>query len=346
MKIQQLTFLRFIAAIAIVFFHFSRKIKPYSFTDVHHFVERWNVGVSFFFVLSGFIMVIANQSKDKIDFRDFFMKRVFRIYPMYLLALFSIVIYHILTHFPLVYEDIFLNLILLQSWFPSKAMSYNFPSWTIPIEFFFYLIFPFIFNLIIRKISFKTICTWTIVIWIISQVIIHVFRYSDFYMQETSIAKPLLLYHPMMHLNQFFIGVLFGVLFLKNDTKRNYTSLISFSIVSLCLLIYYSEFMLLAMGSIAPLFGFLIYFIAKDNGPISVFFQRPFNIHLGEISYSLYILQFPVFLWGSTILNRLQIENSYVVFYACLATLLLLSHFAYTYFENPIRKKLYSKLSK
>lgn len=346
MKIQQLTFLRFLAAIAIVFFHFAQNLKPFCLPDLKVFVERWNSGVSFFFVLSGFIMIIANQKQVKIKFIDFFSKRIFRIYPMYLLALGAIVLYHTLTHTTIVYKDLLLNIFILQSWIPTKALTYNFPSWTIPVEFFFYLLFPFFFNFVYRKVSFKSVTVMIILLWIVSQVLIHSLRYSDWYLEDKEFSKSILFYNPITHLNQFLIGILFGLLFLKSTRKKNMVFPILIACTILCAVLFYSEYFLLTLGFLAPIFALLIYLVSIDNGPITKFFSLPFNVYLGEISYSIYILQFPVFLWLSSISKRLDLENQYLLFYLNLFILLIVSHLCYKYFELPIREKLYAKLDK
>src|SRR6187402_655450 len=91
MNIPQLTFTRFIAAICIVILHFGMLVYPFSEPYIFPFVRHLDSLVSYFFVLSGFILVIANSSATKnaqtLDKKKFWINRFARIYPVYLVAL-------------------------------------------------------------------------------------------------------------------------------------------------------------------------------------------------------------------------------------------------------------------
>ncbi len=81
MRIEQLTFTRFIAAISIVIFHYGRNITPLNYCD---FVFcQANMAVSYFFVLSGFVMAIAYRDNKRVHFGRFIQRRFARIYPVY-----------------------------------------------------------------------------------------------------------------------------------------------------------------------------------------------------------------------------------------------------------------------
>ncbi|PWT72730.1 MAG: acyltransferase, partial [Bacteroidetes bacterium] len=80
----QLTGIRAIAAFMVFFFHFN----PFHEGFIFHFVNEFHVGVTVFFVLSGFL--ITYRYIDSFEFsREWFSKyiinRVARIYPMYIL---------------------------------------------------------------------------------------------------------------------------------------------------------------------------------------------------------------------------------------------------------------------
>ena len=152
MKISQITFTRFVAAMAIVISHFNKDLFLYKIDYISNLFLRANVGVSYFFILSGFIMIIAYHKKDKIDCLEFYKNRFARIYPLYMLGL--------LLYFMTRYEMFdWCKLILyglgIQSWIPGEAMILNFPGWSISVEFFFYLLFPVLYNYFyVRKNSY------------------------------------------------------------------------------------------------------------------------------------------------------------------------------------------------
>ena len=151
MRIEQLTFTRFIAAFSIVVFHYGNEIIPFNCSFVSFIFVRANAFVSYFFILSGFIMIIAYGSENTINISNFFKNRLARIYPIYLLALMLALIYYIKYHSPINYSDLILNLFVIQAWIPGKAASFNPPGWALSIELFFYSVFPFLFNYIYTR---------------------------------------------------------------------------------------------------------------------------------------------------------------------------------------------------
>ena len=89
MKINQLTFFRFVAAVIVVIFHFGRK------TWIGINFPALTTGpfmVVFFFVLSGFIMTVAYGQQENIDKGKYWVARFARIAPVYYLAIVIILI--------------------------------------------------------------------------------------------------------------------------------------------------------------------------------------------------------------------------------------------------------------
>ena len=111
------------------------------------------MGVSFFFVLSGFILVYTYAGRE-IDKRDFYQARFARIYPAYLFSPAALVAVFLLRRIenarpvlrirgaPLRPGDRSLVLLLLQAWLPAAALSWNAVAWSLSVEAFFYAIFP------------------------------------------------------------------------------------------------------------------------------------------------------------------------------------------------------------
>jgi peptidoglycan/LPS O-acetylase OafA/YrhL len=93
MRLDQLTFTRFIAAISIVVFHYGRNVFPFDMDGIKFLFRQANVGVSYFFILSGFIMVIAYGNRGKIEYVDYLKRRFARIYPVYFLAILALFTY-------------------------------------------------------------------------------------------------------------------------------------------------------------------------------------------------------------------------------------------------------------
>lgn len=129
------------------------------------------IGVTLFFVISGFLIthLLMKEEKKfgKIDFRSFYMRRLFRIYPLYFAVLLLYVFLILICGFSPERKDVFIDHIpLLVSPFPEltwffhdsqNSVPFN-GSWSIGIEEKFYIFWPFIgFFLLRRRIVLKLI---------------------------------------------------------------------------------------------------------------------------------------------------------------------------------------------
>ncbi|MDC1327643.1 acyltransferase, partial [Ulvibacter sp.] len=293
MRIEQLTFTRFVAALLIVIFHFGSGNPHFSNEYTQFLFKQANVGVSYFFMLSGFVMIIAYHKKVKVNFIDYMRNRFARIYPVYLLALLLLLFLYILSK-QVNYTDLILNIFMLQAWIPGKALVFNIAAWSLSVELLFYVLFPFLYNRFYSKISFKKLILPIVLFWIISQLVYHYFLYQttfpNLFYDNIDIK-----YHPVFHLNEFLIGNLAGLYFIKkgNETK-NYDSLILSLVVLLLLALKFPIGLNFHNGFLAVLFIPLIILISLNSGFLTKLFNKKGFVFLGEISFGLYILQFIV----------------------------------------------------
>jgi peptidoglycan/LPS O-acetylase OafA/YrhL len=337
MRIDQLTFTRFIAAISIVIFHFGKKIFPFNSEYIDFLFKQANIGVSYFFILSGFIMIISYRNKDNINAIDYYKNRFARIYPIYLLGLLFYLPIRIMLY-PLD-VTLFFHLSMLQAWFPGWIMSYNFPGWSVSVELFFYILFPFLFNYFYcKKSNFKRYFIVIIFIWTISQIIFNYFINSPFYRGDPSRSHELLFYFPLLHLNEFLIGNLAGLFYLKKHKvlQKNYDLLILFLITIIILVLKFPFGLSYHDGLLGIVFIPLILAISLNNGRITQLLSKKPLIFLGEISYSLYIYQLPVFYYC----KNLPINNLILAFFVKTIILIVLSSLSYLYIETPLREKI------
>ncbi|PWA04844.1 acyltransferase family protein [Flavobacterium psychrotolerans] len=343
MRIEQLTFTRFIAALSIVIFHYGQGSYLFNNKYLSFIFSQADVGVSYFFILSGFVMIIAYYNKKDVPFYDFIKNRLARVYPVYFLAIFLLLILKINSTS---LEDLFLNILMIQSWIPGKATSHNYPGWSLSTELFFYLSFPFLFNYIYKKLTLKTISYLIILFCLFFQIL---FQLIVFY---KIIEIPLysnrdLNYLPIMRLNEFLIGNLAGLFFIKklNIVNRNYNFHV-FGVIALLLLVFKFPIDLNNHnGLLSVIFVPLIIFISLSKGKLSELFNNKVFVFLGEISFGIYILQYPVWcLINDYRLNKyLHLDNQddfTLGFFIRLFFLVGLSSLSYLYFEKPIRNKI------
>ena len=347
-KTQQLTFTRFIAALFIVFFHFTGNMFPVKSEFIHSLRENLNLGVSYFFVLSGFVMILAYDRKNRVEPKNYFINRIARIYPLHIFTLilrilviiFVTINYLRYLHFQPV--AFILNFSLLQAWFPSISLSFNEPSWSISVEMFFYLTFPFIFNRLYKKFNLLIFGLIVIGFWVISQISLNYFYLSKFYGGKDSLDRYFIYYNPLFHLNSFAVGILLAAIFKKyqNKLSGNFDAYIIFWFAFNALLIYVLRHLLLHNGLLAIPFGVLILLIAGNTGRITTIFNHKFLIHLGNISFALYLLQNPVFIFVKKCLSIVHLKNDYLLFSVAFPILLICSHYTYKLIEIPFQTKI------
>jgi len=169
-----LDILRGIAALAIVFYHWrhfsyvgisNEFVKTSEFPLYSIFENLYNYGylaVYLFFILSGFIFFFLyyNKIKEKsISFWNFSVLRISRLYPIHIITLLSVLIlqniFYKIYNTYLVYPEnnlyhFILNILFIQSWGFEKGYSFDYPSWSVSVEIFVYLLF-FITCILISK---------------------------------------------------------------------------------------------------------------------------------------------------------------------------------------------------
>ena len=96
----------------------------------------------------------------------------------------------------------------IQSWFSGNETVANPPAWSLSVEYFFYILFPFILTLFknrYRIMFFLTVLIWCLTLCLF--ILTHDFEnYTiDFYN-----------FHPLYHISTFFIGIIAGLFWLNN----------------------------------------------------------------------------------------------------------------------------------
>ncbi|MEU5943649.1 acyltransferase [Micromonospora sp. NPDC047548] len=118
-----------------------------------------SLGVSFLFVLSGFVLTWSARPKDTAV--SFWRRRAVRIYPNHWAGLLLAVGVMVLVNDYTQLHDVVRVALLVQTWTPSflVATGVSGVSWTLACEMFFYLCFPLPI-LLIRKIAPARLYYW------------------------------------------------------------------------------------------------------------------------------------------------------------------------------------------
>ena len=105
-------------------------------------------GVSFFLVLSGFVLMYGNKGgiDNKRDYSTFFLKRLKKIYPTHILCLFLAIFISIWTGKVQNWVHLVTNVFLIHSWIPNSSFYFsgNSLSWYLSVMVFCYAMFPFL----------------------------------------------------------------------------------------------------------------------------------------------------------------------------------------------------------
>lgn len=322
-RLNALTGLRCFAAVNIVLFHFSNPLWFGWFAPV---VNAGYASVSFFILLSGFVMAYnyAGRARSgEFDKSRFWLARLTRLYPIYLLSLLlgvgTLATEATVHSHAMFWTGIVLTPVLQQGWIPELATFWNTPAWTMSAEWFFYLLFPWLV-LWKRPASARGLLLRMAAVWIVGMIpgilytvlkpdgIAHLDRWSwGPWLQA-------LKYTPLPHLCSFVFGVLLADVDVAISRSAKLRMILGvggflalFGILELAPQVPYA---VLHDSLLMPVFGCMILGLAGEN-PLAWLFGLPPLVFVGEASYCLYLMHFN--LWNlihdSHVLDRLGLNR-------------------------------------
>jgi peptidoglycan/LPS O-acetylase OafA/YrhL len=341
--LPNITFIRFIAALWIVFFHFGIKVPSINdFFLINSILRNGFQAVTFFYVLSGFIMAYLYYSTSlntKFNTVKFWRARFARIYPAYCAALLLTFLIYLKWGFRLNYNLCISELLCLQTWFNFKDVFYNFPDWSISVEFFFYLCFPFLLKYL-AKLNFRSLSIIIFVFWALTQFFYNALSDS---MQKTIVNLPLL------HLSTFLIGVYGGILYFRYRTQIANFSKIQLYLLFILISSVFISFQILTetkenVGLFSPLFLVFIVVLVTDNTKFTRIFSNKISDYLGTISYSMYIFQYPIYIFSKMLADKIDANTQSLYFLiSYILILIFISMLTNKFIEKPFRKLILSK---
>lgn len=352
--IKPLTSLRFFFALMVFLSHlwFLQDESAYLrhlYDDI--FYEGY-VGVSFFFILSGFVLGYSYHDKilyGQTKFSQFWLARFARIYPLHLLTLLLVI--------PLSFDGdatewvtrFVLNIFLIQSFVPSDDVYFYFNSvaWSISDEWFFYIMFPFLVFLLFNK---KHIRLAPIILLLIP---------IGLFLIKASYHEKYFYINPLFRISDFVIGILLYRLYRKRkdlEILNNRTTATIAEYLSLGILVlffsfhnYISQGFRYSCYYWAPM-ALLIYVFSYSNGWISGFLSNKLLVFLGEISFGFYMIHMVVLRYYAYLPTKIPVlaaifPNGYTKAYIAFAISLLSSIILYKFYEIPANKYIKRKLS-
>ena len=358
-RLPALTSLRFFAALHVVIFHFLAMQIIRGPAWYQKLSSIGYVGVTFFFVLSGFILVYTYAGRPMI-LKDFWRARFARIYPAYAFSLlitgpwffFAVLMLDIpffawaKTHLKLACS---LVVTLLQSWVPQAALSWNPVAWSLSVEAFFYLLFPFLLLFLVRR-SRPQLFLIAAGSWLATLALsgAYVLRNPD---HLTVVNADVLgafwlnalKFNPLARLPEFLLGMACGFLFLRSqrDSKHALPLVLS-GIAAFAVVVGFSNaipYPILHTALLGPAFAAIVYGFAL-RPRWGAFLENRLLVLFGDASYSLYLLHsmiIGIFFFGRT--GQIQHKTFLgVLTFALIA--LTISALVYRFIEEPARRKL------
>jgi peptidoglycan/LPS O-acetylase OafA/YrhL len=316
-QIKCLTTLRFFAAAMIVVFH---SVNAFRVGDNAKIPFPLGQGVSFFFVLSGFILTYVYPSLSTgYRIRNFYVARIARIWPAHFVT-FLLVLWLIPSGGWIwngAWQVVAANLSLVHGWIPSASyyFSFNSVSWSISTEAFFYLVFPFLICRFDRSWWWKFLGTACFVVAMLS---LTDFLKLTFYNSTnlwTITAHGLVYISPLVRMLEFVTGMVVAERCLRWQEHEIVSSfplwlwtmfeLGAVAITALSSFLCSSfnprsqhAFVAYAAGCGSfPAFALLIGVLSFERGLVSRLLSAGWLIILGEISYSIYLVHQILIRW-------------------------------------------------
>ena len=337
--IKPLTSLRMLFALMVFVSHFNIVSNVF---DVHLLTEGY-VGVSFFFVLSGFIIAYSYDGRftsGTVTKRNFWVARIARIYPLHwfmLMVAAALGTYTLSNGWGDWLRHFIPNLFLCQSYVPEGGyyFSFNSPSWSLCCEQLFYLSFPFLVPLLHKPRRLLSLFVLSAVAVVICMSV-----------TPESLAKDIWYVNPIARFPDFLLGMLaYSVLQRKECPAPSRSNATWYEVGAVILFVAFYLF----SAYVPQVYRYscyywlpvacVIYVFARQQGALSrILSWRPL-VWCGEVSFGFYLIHHLLF--------RLYVEaerhsalslSPYMAVTVLFAITMILSAASFYGFEQPMNK--------
>jgi peptidoglycan/LPS O-acetylase OafA/YrhL len=370
-RLDALTGLRFLAAAGIVVIHWRGQGLP------KEILSGWPLdnGVSFFFVLSGFILTFAYPAlPDAKSIWKFLVARFARLWPLHVVTFVMVVaaLHGDLTlrgpdqASPLV---VLTNMTLTQAWVPVSNLYWglNVPSWSISTEFFFYLIFPWLLRDFASTWWWKLLATFSIAIVLIVVATVAVppppkgLPVLNWWVSTTGLVY----INPLARLPEFVTGMCLAIAFdrcrsrltlgIVSGTALELAALATFVVVA-GQLAQYTNFVHNTFGFPAaqwaahgpillPATALLIFAMALGRGAISRIIGSKVGIFLGDISFAVYLLHYAMAITYAYNRSFFKMWTGPELLAFAIVVLFIGSWLLFRFVELPMRRLIVNKFA-
>lgn len=265
----------------------------------HNFAQTFiyeNLGVRIFFVLSGFLitsLLIKEYIKtNSINVRKFFLKRILRIFPVLYIYLLCILIVNTVLKIDLNLDNFLGPVLYINNFNFFQGTWLTGHTWSLAVEEQYYFIWPLLFSKFLKN-------TWSFcIIMLLFLPILKIFWYYNPELKNLTL-EPFLANADAIFMGSFFSILSFKGFFTRKQRLWNNSVLFIISIIIIEIIYFFSSLGL--YGPILLPFGnfinniLIIYMIMNTlintTSFIYKFLNLKYIVHIGVISYSLYMWQ-------------------------------------------------------
>ncbi|GIJ77375.1 acyltransferase [Micromonospora phaseoli] len=296
--------MRIIAA-SLVFFGHGAVLQIFADPDVNqslfHLARNASpLGLSYFFVLSGFVLLWSHRPEDTAG--RFWRRRLVRIFPNHVLVYAAMLIMIVVAGGQLATTDALASLFLVQSWWPHPTLwlnAVNIPTWSLSVELLLYLAFPLTLALV-NRIPRRHLWAATALIAggaIAMPLIVN--EYWSYDAQavttEPAIQQWLLYASPVARLFEFLVGMLMARILIAGQWPR-IRPILALTII---IVMYVVTLDIELMGGYQALFLIPLALLvtgcaAADLAGRTRLLNRPWLVWTGELTYGFYLVHFTV----------------------------------------------------
>ena len=341
-SIPNLTPIRFLLALLVVISHISQfsENRGFPFFNDFSIFHKGTEAVYMFFSLSGFLIIkqlfVEKKNTNSINLKNFYKRRILRIFPLYYLVLtFGFLYYRlILPFFGFEFEnnyDFLTGIFLSVTFFPNIFSTYS-PGgileilWSIGIEEQFYLFIAPLFLLLPLKRIILFLCVFTSIYFLIyfSEYLAFLKEYNMLFFYFSfgglcSIIHSYNFFQILINKLRYPILLIFIIYFTTGIFTNNFNPF------------FYNLFSFI-------LFGFAISILAIR--PIKIL-QNKMRDYVGKISYGIYmyhaIIMQLVGLIYLKVISKFDFQNTsdiIIINLSVITITIVVSHFSYKYYES------------
>ena len=343
--LKTITSLRGVSVLGVLLYH-----SKYSLFQTGY------LGVDVFFVISGFLIgniIFSKLHNNEFSFTNFYIRRLRRLLPS---LIFTIVFTTIIFYFLFLQEDFQLliysvpyTLLFVGNIFFWRTNDYFSPStdimplshlWSLAIEEQFYLLFPLVIFIIFKLELFRKNIKLIILFGILLSFTYTIFGFYNlpFECPTTNCVEVTNFYWLHTRAWELLTGVSLNFIKVKKSIFNKSSFYIGLLIVITSFIYMPSSFTHPGIGTLSTVFGTILIILSSLNNDNNILSRSSSMYFIGKISYSLYLIHFPLFVIRNYFELNLNLFQIFDILPILITTLsIFIGYFMWKYIETPFR---------